>query len=55
MQLDAREDYESIFREMEENKICVGHSLLYETYALFLEAKGKLFDAFMAYQVGISR
>lgn len=40
---------------MEENKICVGQSLLYESYALFLEAKGKLLDAFMVYQIGVSR
>ncbi|WJZ99203.1 hypothetical protein VitviT2T_017668 [Vitis vinifera] len=53
--LDAREDFASIFREMEENKICVGQSLLYESYALFLEAKGKLLDAFMVYQIGVSR
>ncbi|THG16338.1 hypothetical protein TEA_009691 [Camellia sinensis var. sinensis] len=53
--MDSSPDFESIFRVMEQNKICRSNSLLYESYALFLEAKGKFADAFMAYQLGISR
>ncbi|KAI8011109.1 Mitotic checkpoint serine/threonine-protein kinase BUB1 [Camellia lanceoleosa] len=53
--MDSSPDFESIFRVMEQNKICRSNSLLYESYALLLEAKGKLADAFMAYQLGISR
>ncbi|XP_057507466.1 mitotic checkpoint serine/threonine-protein kinase BUB1 isoform X1 [Actinidia eriantha] len=53
--MDASPEFESIFREMDQNKICTSNSLLYEWYALFLEAKGKLSDAFLVYQLGISR
>ncbi|KAE8687790.1 Mitotic checkpoint serine/threonine-protein kinase BUB1 [Hibiscus syriacus] len=40
---------------MEENEICIGHSLLYEWYAYFLEAKGKWKEAQIIYRMGISR
>ncbi|OMP08960.1 hypothetical protein COLO4_05950 [Corchorus olitorius] len=53
--LEGREDFERIFREMEEYKICIGAALLYEWYAYFLEAKGKWKEAHMVYQIGISR
>ncbi|XP_021894250.1 mitotic checkpoint serine/threonine-protein kinase BUB1 isoform X2 [Carica papaya] len=53
--LEGSKDFEKVFREMEESKICVGHSLLYEWYAVFLEAKGKWQEAHMVYQIGISR
>ncbi|XP_022748931.1 mitotic checkpoint serine/threonine-protein kinase BUB1 [Durio zibethinus] len=53
--LEGSKDFGSIFREMEENEICIGHSLLYEWYAYFLEAKGKWKEAHMVYQIGISR
>lgn len=49
------EEHENIYGEMEKNKICAGHSSVYEWYALFLEAKGKLLDAHLIYQTGISR
>lgn len=55
LQLEGSKDFEKVFREMEESKICVGHSLLYEWYAVFLEAKGKWQEAHMVYQIGISR
>ncbi|KAG5545256.1 hypothetical protein RHGRI_017650 [Rhododendron griersonianum] len=54
-QMDASPDFESVFREMEQNQMCVNNSMLYESYALFLEAKGKLTDALVVYQFGISR
>ncbi|MBA0573245.1 hypothetical protein Golob_000528 [Gossypium lobatum] len=53
--LEGSKDYENIFREMEENEICIGHSLLYEWYAYFLEAKGKWKEAHIIYHIGISR
>ncbi|KAE9457694.1 hypothetical protein C3L33_10423, partial [Rhododendron williamsianum] len=53
--MDASPDFESVFREMEQNQMCVNNSMLYESYALFLEAKGKLTDALVVYQLGISR
>lgn len=53
--LDGRKDYDKVFREMEELRICIGHSLLYQWYALFLELKEKWRDAHMVYQIGISR
>ncbi|VVA28476.1 PREDICTED: mitotic [Prunus dulcis] len=53
--MDFSEDFESVFQKMWESKICVGNSLLYVWYASFLESKGKLYDASMVYQMGISR
>ncbi|KAM1717968.1 hypothetical protein ACFX11_025738 [Malus domestica] len=53
--MDTSEDFESVFLEMLHREICVGHSLLYVWYAIFLEAKEKLYDAHMVYQMGISR
>ncbi|XP_062020062.1 mitotic checkpoint serine/threonine-protein kinase BUB1 [Rosa rugosa] len=49
------EDFEGLFMEMLDRKICIGQSLLYVWYASFLESKGKLYDAHMVYQMGISR
>ncbi|XP_042005053.1 mitotic checkpoint serine/threonine-protein kinase BUB1-like [Salvia splendens] len=53
--MDGSSDYERVFKEMEEHRICVRKALLYESFALFLEAKGKLIDACMIYHLGISR
>ncbi|KAG6722637.1 hypothetical protein I3843_03G172900 [Carya illinoinensis] len=53
--MDVSEDFESVFREMTESEICLGHSLLYVWYASFLESKGKLHDAHMVYQSGFLR
>ncbi|KAK4368955.1 hypothetical protein RND71_012747 [Anisodus tanguticus] len=55
LHMDSSSDHESIYREIEQNKICLFNSMLYETYALFLEAKGRLIDAFLVYHLGISR
>ena len=49
------QDYETVFLEMLDRKICIGQSLLYVWYASFLESKGKLYDAQMVYHIGISR
>ncbi|XP_008229738.1 PREDICTED: mitotic checkpoint serine/threonine-protein kinase BUB1 [Prunus mume] len=53
--MDFSEDFGSVFQKMCESKICVGNALLYIWYASFLESKGKLYDASMVYQMGISR
>lgn len=53
--MDGSSDYERVFKEMERNKICLRNALLYESFALFLEVKGKLIDACMIYHLGISR
>lgn len=53
--MDGSSDYESIFKEMQQNKICVYNAFLYEMYALFLETKGRLIDAFLVFHLGISR
>ncbi|KAL0362317.1 UNVERIFIED_CONTAM: Mitotic checkpoint serine/threonine-protein kinase BUB1 [Sesamum calycinum] len=45
--MDGSSDYERVFREMEERRICIHKALLYESFALFLEAKGRLIDACM--------
>lgn len=55
LHMDGSSAYESIFREMMQNKICLHNAMLYETYALFLEAKGRLIDAFLVFHLGISR
>ncbi|KAJ6733993.1 MITOTIC CHECKPOINT SERINE/THREONINE-PROTEIN KINASE BUB1 [Salix koriyanagi] len=53
--LEGSDDFENVFKEMEENNICRGNSLLYELYAGFLEAKEKWKEAYMVYQTGILR
>ncbi|CAN8270970.1 unnamed protein product [Cochlearia groenlandica] len=53
--LDGSEDFERVYREVEENKICIGHASLYEWYAMFLEIKGLWRRANSVYQTGLSR
>nr|XP_043626262.1 mitotic checkpoint serine/threonine-protein kinase BUB1 isoform X2 [Erigeron canadensis] len=53
--IDLSPEYEAAFREMEEYKICLDKSLLYESYALLLESKGMMREAHLVYQSGISR
>ena len=53
--MDVSNDFESVFREMVESEICIGHSILYVCYASFLELKQKLHDAHFVYKSGISR
>ncbi|KAK4484467.1 hypothetical protein RD792_007050 [Penstemon davidsonii] len=53
--MDGSSDYESVFKEMEECRICRQKALLYESFSLFLEVKGRLIDASMIYHLGISR
>lgn len=53
--MDGSSDYERVFKEIEEHRICLRKAMLYESFALFLEAKGSLIDACMIYHLGISR
>lgn len=53
--MDFSPNYEAVFREIEQLKICLDKALLYESYALFLEAKGMMKEAHLVYQSGISR
>ncbi|KAF8118325.1 hypothetical protein N665_0005s0092 [Sinapis alba] len=53
--LEGSEDFESVLKQVEENEICKGHSLLYEWYATFLELKGLWTRAHLVYQTGLSR
>lgn len=50
-----REDFETGFKELLEQEICIGNSLLYIWYAVFLESKGRLNDANMIYELGLLR
>ncbi|XP_010272398.1 PREDICTED: mitotic checkpoint serine/threonine-protein kinase BUB1 [Nelumbo nucifera] len=53
--MDTVDDLERVFRTMEEYRICLTHSLLYESYALLLESRGNLLEAHGVYKLGISR
>lgn len=53
--MDGSSDFKSVFGDMQQCNICVQNSVLYESYALFLEAKGMLHEAHSVYQLGISR
>ncbi|KAI3718442.1 hypothetical protein L6452_19313 [Arctium lappa] len=53
--IDFSPDFKGVFREIEQLKICLDKSLLYESYALCLEAKGMMDEAHLVYQSGISR
>ncbi|KAK9131833.1 hypothetical protein Scep_011361 [Stephania cephalantha] len=52
---DAIQDFRTVFAIMQEERICVSFALLYISYALFLEAKGKFVEADGIYQMGVSR
>ncbi|KAL8188767.1 hypothetical protein R6Q57_029787 [Mikania cordata] len=53
--IDLSPDHRAVFRELEQLKICLDKSLLYESYALVLEAMGMVGEAHLVYQSGISR
>ncbi|KAJ4845605.1 protein kinase [Turnera subulata] len=55
LHLETRDDYDAVFRELEESKICGDQPLLYELYASLLEAKENWLGALKVYQIGISR
>uniref|UniRef100_A0A803N1N5 Mitotic checkpoint serine/threonine-protein kinase BUB1 n=1 Tax=Chenopodium quinoa TaxID=63459 RepID=A0A803N1N5_CHEQI len=55
LKMDCCRDFHNVFKEIEELQICLGNSVLYETCAVFLEAKGQLIDAHEIYRLGISR
>ncbi|XP_022930700.1 mitotic checkpoint serine/threonine-protein kinase BUB1 [Cucurbita moschata] len=55
LSIGMREDFETGFKELLEQEICIGNSLLYIWYAVFLESKGRLNDANMIYELGLLR
>ncbi|CAL1356907.1 unnamed protein product [Linum trigynum] len=55
LHLESSSDFETVFKEMEKRKICIRSSLLYELYACLLEGKEMWQEAYLAYQLGISR
>lgn len=50
-----REDFETGFKELLEQEICISNSLLYIWLAAFLESKGRLNDANIVYELGLMR
>lgn len=54
-QLDGSSDYVGVFGEIEKHRICLCKAMLYESFALFLELKGRFIDASVMYNLGISR
>ncbi|KAF6141914.1 hypothetical protein GIB67_037882 [Kingdonia uniflora] len=52
---DAIQNFDKVFATLQETKIGISHSLWYISYAVFLEAKGKLVEADGVYRMGISR
>lgn len=52
---DSIQDFETIYKTLEEGDICLLHALLYVSYAAFLIAKGELVEADKVYRIGISR
>ncbi|XP_038888859.1 mitotic checkpoint serine/threonine-protein kinase BUB1 isoform X3 [Benincasa hispida] len=55
LSIGMREDFETGFKELLEQEICIGHSLLYIWLAVFLESKGRLNDANIVYELGLMR
>ncbi|KAL2328191.1 hypothetical protein Fmac_021618 [Flemingia macrophylla] len=53
--MGVSDDFESVFKEMLDNKICTDNSSLYVWSASFFELKGRLHDALTIYYLGISR
>ncbi|KAF5786088.1 putative protein kinase BUB family [Helianthus annuus] len=53
--MDFSPDHRAVFTEIEQLQICLDKALLYESYALVLEAKGMMGEAHLVYQSGILR
>ncbi|CAM0905999.1 unnamed protein product [Alopecurus aequalis] len=52
---DAIRDFDKVYKQLEEKRLFLEHALLYESYALFLCAKGRVLEADKVYGIGISR
>ncbi|KAG8099872.1 hypothetical protein GUJ93_ZPchr0013g36306 [Zizania palustris] len=52
---DAFDDFDNVYKQLEEKRMYLEHALLYEAYALFLFSKGKVQEADKVYGIGISR
>ncbi|XP_066400069.1 mitotic checkpoint serine/threonine-protein kinase BUB1-like isoform X2 [Miscanthus floridulus] len=52
---DAAEDFPSVYNQLEEKRMFLEHALLYDSYAQYLIAHGKVGEADKVYGIGISR
>ncbi|PUZ72190.1 hypothetical protein GQ55_2G373600 [Panicum hallii var. hallii] len=52
---DVTEAFPKVYKQLEEKQMFLEHALLYESYALYLCAEGKLQEADKVYAIGISR
>ncbi|XP_066390849.1 mitotic checkpoint serine/threonine-protein kinase BUB1-like isoform X2 [Miscanthus floridulus] len=52
---DATEDFPSVYNQLEEKRMFLEHALLYDSYAQYLIAHGKVVEADKVYGIGISR
>ncbi|KAM0891572.1 hypothetical protein ACQ4PT_026325 [Festuca glaucescens] len=52
---DAICDFDKVYKQLEEKRLFLEHALLYEAYALFLFAKGRVLEADKVYGIGIAR
>ncbi|KAF8669531.1 hypothetical protein HU200_051335 [Digitaria exilis] len=52
---DVTETFPEVYTQLEEKRMFLEHALLYESYALYLCAEGKVQEADKVYAIGISR
>ncbi|KAI5013090.1 hypothetical protein ZWY2020_028044 [Hordeum vulgare] len=52
---DAISDFDKVYTHLEEKRMFLEDALLYESYALFLFAQGRVLEADKVYGIGISR
>ncbi|KQK16072.1 mitotic checkpoint serine/threonine-protein kinase BUB1 [Brachypodium distachyon] len=52
---DAIQDFDKVYKQLEEKNMFLEHALLYEAYSLFLFAKGRVLEADKVYAIGVSR
>jgi hypothetical protein len=55
VQADVTEAFPKVYKLLEDKRIFLEHALLYESYALYLCAEGKVQEADKVYVTGISR
>ncbi|KAJ1291037.1 hypothetical protein BS78_02G288800 [Paspalum vaginatum] len=52
---DATEDFPNVYKQLEEKRMFLENALLYDSYAQYLFAAGKVVEANRVYAIGISR
>ncbi|CAL5072543.1 unnamed protein product [Urochloa decumbens] len=52
---DVTEAFPKVYKQLEEKRMFLEHALLYESYALYLCAEGKIQEADRVYATGVSR